>query len=51
MQKRLAGTNPNCAVRIPITQRITLLAAASAQPCHNRFPTITVETTLKTHEM
>ena len=32
MQKTLAGMNPNCAVRNPITQMMMLLTPASAQP-------------------
>lgn len=51
MQKRLAGTKPNCAVRTPITQITMLFTAAITQPCHNFFPTKMVETTVKTHEI
>lgn len=51
MQQRFAGTNPNCAVRTPITQIITLLTAARIQPCHNLFPIRIVEITVKTHDM
>jgi hypothetical protein len=51
MQNRFAGTNPNCEVRIPIKQMMTLLTAAMTQPCHNFFPTSTVETTVNTHDM
>jgi hypothetical protein len=50
MQNKLAGTNPNCAVRMPIAQMITLLAAATTQPCHSFFPTSTVEITVNTHD-
>lgn len=32
MQKILAGMNPNCAVRNPITHMMRLLTPASAQP-------------------
>jgi hypothetical protein len=51
MQNRLAGTKPNCAVRIPMKQMMTLLTPATIQPCHNFFPTSTVDITVKTHEM
>jgi len=43
MQKRLAGRNPNCAVRIPMTQMMMLFAAAMNQPCQSFFPMRTVE--------
>jgi len=51
MQKRFAGTKPNCAVRIPIKQIIALLAPAMIQPCHNFLPTRSVETTVSAHEI
>jgi hypothetical protein len=51
MQNKFAGTNPNWAVRIPITQMITLLTAATIQPCHNFLPTSTVEITVKMQEI
>src|ERR1700730_12909572 len=50
MQKRLPGRNPNSAVRIPMRQMIMLFAPATTQPCHNFFPTMTVERTDKTHD-
>jgi hypothetical protein len=46
MQNRLAGTKPIWAVRQPITPMITLLAAATIQPCHLRRPISTVEATV-----
>jgi hypothetical protein len=51
MQNKLAGTKPNCAVRIPMTQMITLFIAATTHPCHNFLPTSTVEITVKTHDI
>jgi hypothetical protein len=47
MQKRLAGSNPNCAVRNPMTQMMMLFAPAMNQPCHSFFPTRTVERMVK----
>ena len=47
MQKRLAGRNPNCAVRIPMTHMIILFAPAMTQPCQCFFPTRTVERMVK----
>jgi hypothetical protein len=51
MQKRFAGMNPNCAVRTPITQTITLLAPATIHPCQNFLPMRMVESIVRTHEM
>ena len=51
MQNRLAGTNPNCAVLIPIRQSSALFAPAMIQPCHNFLPIINVDTTVNTQEM
>jgi hypothetical protein len=51
MQKMFAGTNPNCAVRIPITQTMALLAPANTQPCQSFLPSITVDMTVSTHEI
>jgi hypothetical protein len=51
MQRRLAGTNPNWALRIPITQMMMLFAPAMTQPCHNFFPTKTVEIMVKMQDM
>jgi hypothetical protein len=51
MQNRFAGTNPNCAVRIPMMQMMTLFAAAITHPCHNFFPTSTVERTVNAQDM
>ena len=51
MQNRFAGTKPNCAVRTPIRQTITLFAPATIQPCQSFLPTRTVERTVRTQEM
>jgi len=51
MQKRFAGTNPNCAVCSPITQTITLFAPATSHPCQNFLPTKIADKTVSTHEM
>ncbi len=51
MQNRLAGTKPNWAVRIPMKQGITLLAAATSQPCHIFLPTRTVEAIVNTQDI
>jgi hypothetical protein len=50
MQKTLAGMNPSCAVRNPITHMIMLLTPASAQPSQQRRPTKIVDVTVKMHE-
>jgi len=50
MQKTLAGTKPNCAVLTAMTQMITLLTVASAQPSQQRRPTRTVDTMVNTQE-
>lgn len=42
--------NPNCAVRNPITQKITLLRAATTSPAHSFRPTKIVESTVRVHE-
>ncbi len=47
MQNRLAGMNANCAVRTPITQRITLLIPATTRPLQSFRPTRTVDSTVK----
>ena len=47
----LAGMNPVWEVRTAITQMMTLLRAARAQPYQLRRPTRMVETTVSTHEM
>jgi hypothetical protein len=47
MQKRLAGRNPNCAVRTPMKHMMMLFAPAMTQPCHSFFPMRTVEKTVK----
>jgi hypothetical protein len=51
MQNRFAGTKPNCAVRIPMTQIMTLLIAATNHPCQSFLPTRTVESTVNTQEI
>jgi hypothetical protein len=51
MQKRLAGTKPNCAVLMPIRQMSALFAPAMTQPCHNFLPTNSVEITVNKQEM
>lgn len=51
MQKRFAGTNPNCAVRRPITQTTTLFAPAISHPCQNFLPTKIADRIVSTHEM
>ena len=51
MHKRFAGTNPNCAVRVAITQTTTLFALASTHPCQILLPIRMVETTVRMHEM
>ncbi len=51
MQKMLAGTKPNWAVRKPMKQTMTLLAPAMIQPCHSLRPTRMVEATVRTQEM
>ena len=51
MQKRFADTNPNCAVRMPIRQMMTLFTPAITHPCHNFLPTSTVEKIVKIQEM
>lgn len=51
MQKRLAGTKPNCQVRIPIRQITTLFALATSQPCHSFRPTRMVELTVSAQEI
>jgi len=51
MQKRFAGTKPNCAVLMPIRQISALFAPATTQPCHNLLPTNSVEITVNTQEM
>jgi hypothetical protein len=50
MLKRLAGTNPNWAVRIPIKHTTMLFRAANSQPCQIFFPINTVETTVRTQD-
>jgi hypothetical protein len=43
--------NPNCAVRSPMTQMMTLLMAANIQPSQHLLPTRIVERIVKTQEM
>jgi len=50
MQKTLAGTNPSCAVRIPIMQMMTLLTVARAQPSQQRRPTNIVDAMVNTQD-
>lgn len=50
MQKTLAGMNPSCAVRNPMTHMITLLTPARAQPSQYRRPTRIVEAMVNTQE-
>src|SRR6266404_6823659 len=50
MQRRLAGTKPNCAVRTPMTQTTALLRAATIQPCQSFLPMRTVANTINTQE-
>jgi len=50
MQKMFAGMNPNCSVRTPITQMMTLFTPARAHPSQHRRPTSIVDATVKTHE-
>ena len=50
MQNTLAGMNPSCSVRRPITQMSTLLTPARAQPSQHRRPTRTVDATVKTQD-
>jgi len=50
-QKTLAGMNPNCEVRKPMTQMMMLLIAASIQPSQHRLPTRIVERIVKTQEI
>src|SRR5216683_4213491 len=47
MQRRLAGTNPNWAVRTPMTQTTALLIPATTQPCQSFLPMSTVASTVK----
>ena len=49
-QKTFAGMSPVCAVRIPITQMITLLIAHKAQPSQQRRPSRMVEEIVNTQE-
>jgi len=51
MQKRFAGTKPNCAVRMPIRQISKLFAPATIQPCQSLLPTSTVERIVNAQEM
>ena len=51
MQKRLAGTKPNCSVLMPIRQMSALFAPAMTQPCQNFLPTNNVEITVNAQEM
>lgn len=50
MQKRFAGTSPNCAVLTPIMQRMTLFTPVTTQPCHIWRPIMTVDATVRTQE-
>jgi hypothetical protein len=50
MQNTFAGMNPNCAVRKPIMQIITLFTAASTHPSQHLLPIKTVETMVKTQD-
>jgi hypothetical protein len=50
MQKIFAGMNPNCAVRKPITQIMTLFTPARAHPSQHRRPTRIVDATVNTQE-
>jgi hypothetical protein len=50
MQKILAGMNPSCSVRKPITHMMTLFTPANAQPSQHRRPTKMVEATVNTQE-
>jgi hypothetical protein len=51
MQKRFAGTKPNCEVLMPMRQISRLFAPATTQPCHNFLPINSVERTVNTQEM
>jgi hypothetical protein len=50
MQNMLAGINPNCSVRMPMTQINMLLTPASAQPSQQRRPTRIVDAMVNTQE-
>src|SRR5437879_8840867 len=50
MQRRLAGTNPNCAVWTPMTQTTALLTAATTQPCQSFWPMSKGARTVKMQE-
>jgi hypothetical protein len=50
MQKRFAGTKPNCDVFTPIMQTMTLFTAARAQPSQHRLPIRIVEKIVSTQD-
>jgi len=51
MQTTFAGTRPNSAVRSPIKQTITLLAAATSQPYQIFLPTSNVDAMVNAQDM
>jgi hypothetical protein len=50
MQNTLAGMNPSCAVRKPMTHTMMLLIADKTHPSQQRRPIKTVEATVNTQE-